>query len=151
MKNYQINGLIGRVQLNHEGLLEALNKGLDFVFFVSNNGCIRCLDLEKEICEHPGALIFEISYREYQIACLEFNDLPFVYSFPTGIIVEKGKVIDSDLMGEKTSIEFYEWLISRNEKESTVIDNPFKPVLAKDGTLRRYKADKESIDTLISE
>lgn len=151
MKNYLINGLIGRVQLDHEVLLEALKKSLDFVFFVSNNGCVRCLDLEKEICEHHGALIFEINYREYQIACLEFNDLPFVYSFPTGVIVEKGKVIDSDSMGEKTSIEFYEWLISRKEEKITTIDNPFKPVFAKDGTLRRYKADKESIDILISE
>lgn len=145
MKSYLVNGLTGRVEMDSSSLLCALERKLDFVFFVGNVGCVRCLELEREIVEHPGVLIFEISYREYQIATLRLDSLPFVYSFPTGVIVENGIVKKSDIMGEKTAEEFYEWLVSDNESKTITIDNPFDPVFAKDGTLRRYKANIKSI------
>lgn len=146
MKNYNVKGLVGRVSIDTDCFIKALNDKKDIILFVSGNNCPRCTLLENEIKEHPGVLIFEIKYEDYKKASNLFNDLPFVYSFPTGLLIENGKVILSEPMSSKPVDEFYELLVSRLDTNTIDIQNPFDPVLAKDGSLRRYKTSFTSID-----
>lgn len=146
MKNYNVKGLVGRVSIDTDCFIKALNDKKDIILFVSGNNCPRCTLLENEIKEHPGVLIFEIKYEDYNKASNLFNDLPFVYSFPTGLLIENGKVILSEPMSSKPVDEFYELLVSRLDTNTIDIQNPFDPVFAKDGSLRRYKTSITSID-----
>ena len=146
MKNYNVKGLVGRVSIDTDCFIKALNDKKDIILFVSGNNCPRCTLLENEIKEHPGVLIFEIKYEDYKKASNLFNDLPFVYSFPTGLLIENGKVILSEPMSSKPADEFYELLVSRLDTNTIDIQNPFDPVFAKDGSLRRYKTSFTSID-----
>lgn len=148
MKNYNVKGLVGRVSIDTDCFIKALNDKKDIILFVSGNNCPRCTLLENEIKEHPGVLIFEIKYEDYKKASNLFNDLPFVYSFPTGLLIENGKVILSEPMSSKPVDEFYELLVSRLDTNTIDIQNPFDPVFAKDGLLRRYKTSITSIDKL---
>lgn len=148
MKNYNVKGLVGRVSIDTDCFIKALNDKKDIILFVSGNNCPRCTLLENEIKEHPGVLIFEIKYEDYKKASNLFNDLPFVYSFPTGLLIENGKVILSEPMSSKPVDEFYELLVSRLDTNIIDIQNPFDPVFAKDGSLRRYKTSFTSIDKL---
>lgn len=148
MKNYNVKGLVGRVSIDTDCFIKALNDKKDIILFVSGNNCPRCTLLENEIKEHPGVLIFEIKYEDYKKASNLFNDLPFVYSFPTGLLIENGKVILSEPMSSKPVDEFYEWLVSRLDTNTIDIQNPFDLVFAKDGSLRRYKTSITSIDKL---
>lgn len=148
MKNYNVKGLVGRVSIDTDCFIKALNDKKDIILFVSGNNCPRCTLLENEIKEHPGVLIFEIKYEDYKKASNLFNDLPFVYSFPTGLLIENGKVILSEPMSSKPVDEFYEWLVSRLDTNTIDIQNSFDPVFAKDGSLRRYKTSTTSIDKL---
>lgn len=148
MKNYNVKGLVGRVSIDTDCFIKALNDKKDIILFVSGNNCPRCTLLENEIKEHPGVLIFEIKYEDYKKASNLFNDLPFVYSFPTGLLIENGKVILSEPMSSKPVDEFYELLVSRLDTNKIDIQNPFDPVFAKDGSLRRYKTSFTSIDKL---
>lgn len=148
MKNYNVKGLVGRVSIDTDCFIKALNDKKDIILFVSGNNCPRCTLLENEIKEHPGVLIFEIKYEDYKKASNLFNDLPFVYSFPTGLLIENGKVILSEPMSSKPVDEFYELLVSRLDTNIIDIQNPFNPVFAKDGSLRRYKTSFTSIDKL---
>lgn len=146
MKNYNVKGLVGRVSIDTDCFIKALNDKKDIILFVSGNNCPRCTLLENEIKEHPGVLIFEIKYEDYKKASNLLNDLPFVYSFPTGLLIENGKVILSEPMSSKPVDEFYELLVSRLDTNIIDIQNPFDPVFAKDGLLRRYKTSLTSID-----
>lgn len=146
MKNYNVKGLVGRVSIDTDCFIKAVNDKKDIILFVSGNNCPRCTLLENEIKEHPGVLIFEIKYEDYKKASNLFNDLPFVYSFPTGLLIENGKVILSEPMSSKPVDEFYEWLVSRLDTNTIDIQNPFDPVFAKDGLLRRYKTSLTSMD-----
>ena len=146
MKNYNVKGLVGRVSIDTDCFIKALNDKKDIILFVSGNNCPRCTLLENEIKEHPGVLIFEIKYEDYKKASNLFNDLPFVYSFPTGLLIENGKVILSEPMSSKPVDEFYELLVSRLDTNTIDIQNPFDPVFSKDGSLRRYKTSLTSID-----
>lgn len=148
MKNYNVKGLVGRVSIDTDCFIKALNDKKDIILFVSGNNCPRCTLLENEIKEHPGVLIFEIKYEDYKKASNLFNDLPFVYSFPTGLLIENGKVILSEPMSSKPVDEFYELLVSRLDTNTIDIQNPSDPVFAKDGSLRRYKTNLTSIDKL---
>lgn len=148
MKNYNVKGLVGRVSIDTDCFIKALNDKKDIILFVSGNNCPRCTLLENEIKEHPGVLIFEIKYEDYKKASNLFNDLPFVYSFPTGLLIENGKVILSEPMSSKPVDEFYELLVSRLDTNTIDIQNPFDPVFAKDESLRRYKTSFTSIDKL---
>lgn len=148
MKNYNVKGLVGRVSIDTDCFIKALNDKKDIILFVSGNNCPRCTLLENEIKEHPGVLIFEIKYEDYKKASNLFNDLPFVYSFPIGLLIEKGKVILSEPMSSKPVDEFYELLVSRLDTNTIDIQNPFDLVFAKDGSLRRYKTSITSIDKL---
>lgn len=148
MKNYNVKGLVGRVSIDTDCFIKALNDKKDIILFVSGNNCPRCTLLENEIKEHPGVLIFEIKYEDYKKASNLFNDLPFAYSFPTGLLIENGKVILSEPMSSKPVDEFYELLVSRLDTNKIDIQNPFDPVFAKDGSLRRYKTSFTSIDKL---
>lgn len=148
MKNYNVKGLVGRVSIDTDCFIKALNDKKDIILFVSGNNCPRCTLLENEIKEHPGVLIFEMKYEDYKKASNLFNDLPFVYSFPTGLLIENGKVILSEPMSSKPVDEFYELLVSRLDTNTIDIQNPFDPVFAKDGLLRRYKTSITSIDKL---
>lgn len=148
MKNYNVKGLVGRVSIDTDCFIKAVNDKKDIILFVSGNNCPRCTLLENEIKEHPGVLIFEIKYEDYKKASNLFNDLPFVYSFPTGLLIENGKVILSEPMSSKPVDEFYELLVSRLDTNIIDIQNPFNPVFAKDGSLRRYKTSFTSIDKL---
>lgn len=148
MRNYNVKGLVGRVSIDTDCFIKALNDKKDIILFVSGNNCPRCTLLENEIKEHPGVLIFEIKYEDYKKASNLFNDLPFVYSFPTGLLIENGKVILSEPMSSKPVDEFYELLVSRLDTNIIDIQNPFNPVFAKDGSLRRYKTSFTSIDML---
>ena len=148
MRNYNVKGLVGRVSIDTDCFIKALNDKKDIILFVSGNNCPRCTLLENEIKEHPGVLIFEIKYEDYKKASNLFNDLPFVYSFPTGLLIENGKVILSEPMSSKPVDEFYELLVSRLDTNIIDIQNPFDPVFAKDGSLRRYKTSFTSIDKL---
>ncbi len=148
MRNYNVKGLVGRVSIDTDCFIKALNDKKDIILFVSGNNCPRCTLLENEIKEHPGVLIFEIKYEDYKKASNLFNDLPFVYSFPTGLLIENGKVILSEPMSSKPVDEFYELLVSRLDTNIIDIQNPFNPVFAKDGSLRRYKTSFTSIDKL---
>lgn len=148
MKNYNVKGLVGRVSIDTDCFIKALNDKKDIILFVSGNNCPRCTLLENEIKEHPGVLIFEIKYEDYKKASNLFNDLPFVYSFPTCLLIENGKVILSEPMSSKPVDEFYELLVSRLDTNKIDIQNPFDPVFAKDGSLRRYKTSFTSIDKL---
>lgn len=148
MKNYNVKGLVGRVSIDTDCFIKAVNDKKDIILFVSGNNCPRCTLLENEIKEHPGVLIFEIKYEDYKKASNLFNDLPFVYSFPTGLLIENGKVILSEPMSSKPVDEFYELLVSRLDINIIDIQNPFDPVFAKDGSLRRYKTSFTSIDKL---
>lgn len=148
MRNYNVKGLVGRVSIDTDCFIKALNDKKDIILFVSGNNCPRCTILENEIKEHPGVLIFEIKYEDYKKASNLFNDLPFVYSFPTGLLIENGKVILSEPMSSKPVDEFYELLVSRLDTNIIDIQNPFNPVFAKDGSLRRYKTSFTSIDKL---
>lgn len=146
MKNYNVKGLVGRVSIDTDCFIKALNDKKDIILFVSGNNCPRCTLLENEIKEHPGVLIFEMKYEDYKKASNLFNDLPFVYSFPTGLLIENGKVILSEPMSSKPVDEFYELLVSRLDTNTIDIQNPFDAVFAKDGSLRRYKTSITSID-----
>jgi len=146
MKNYNVKGLVGRVFIDTDCFIKALNDKKDIILFVSGNNCPRCTLLENEIKEHPGVLIFEMKYEDYKKASNLFNDLPFVYSFPTGLLIENGKVILSEPMSSKPVDEFYELLVSRLDTNTIDIQNPFDLVFAKDGSLRRYKTSITSID-----
>lgn len=146
MKNYNVKGLVGRVSIDTDCFIKALNDKKDIILFVSGNNCPRCTLLENEIKEHPGVLIFEMKYEDYKKASNLFNDLPFVYSFPTGLLIENGKVILSEPMSSKPVDEFYELLVSRLDTNTIDIQNPFDHVFAKDGSLRRYKTSITSID-----
>lgn len=146
MKNYNVKGLVGRVSIDTDCFIKALNDKKDIILFVSGNNCPRCTLLENEIKEHPGVLIFEIKYEDYKKASNLFNDLPFVYSFPTGLLIENGKVILSEPMSSKPVDEFYELLVSKLDTNTIDIQNPFDSVFAKDGSLRRYKTSFTSID-----
>lgn len=148
MKNYNVKGLVGRVSIDTDCFIKALNDKKDIILFVSGNNCPRCTLLENEIKEHPGVLIFEMKYEDYKKASNLFNNLPFVYSFPTGLLIENGKVILSEPMSSKPVDEFYELLVSRLDTNKIDIQNPFDPVFAKDGSLRRYKTSFTSIDKL---
>lgn len=148
MRNYNVKGLVGRVSIDTDCFIKALNDKKDIILFVSGNNCPRCTLLENEIKEHPGVLIFEIKYEDYKKASNLFNDLPFVYSFPTGLLIENGKVILSEPMSSKPVDEFYELLVSRLDTNIIDVQNPFNPVFAKDGSLRRYKTSFTSIDKL---
>lgn len=148
MKNYNVKGLVGRVSIDTDCFIKALNDKKDIILFVSGNNCPRCTLLENEIKEHPGVLIFEMKYEDYKKASNLFNDLPFVYSFPTGLLIENGKVILSEPMSSKPVDEFYELLVSRLDTNTINIQNPFDPVFAKNGLLRRYKTSITSIDKL---
>lgn len=148
MKNYNVKGLVGRVSIDTDCFIKAVNDKKDIILFVSGNNCPRCTLLENEIKEHPGVLIFEMKYEDYKKASNLFNDLPFVYSFPTGLLIENGKVILSEPMSSKPVDEFYELLVSRLDTNKIDIQNPFDPVFAKDGSLRRYKTSFTSIDKL---
>lgn len=147
MKNYNVKGLVGRVSIDTDCFIKALMIKR-YHSFVSGNNCPRCTLLENEIKEHPGVLIFEIKYEDYKKASNLLNDLPFVYSFPTGLLIENGKVILSEPMSSKPVDEFYEWLVSRLDTNTIDIQNSFDPVFAKDGSLRRYKTSITSIDKL---
>ena len=78
MKNYNVKGLVGRVSIDTDCFIKALNDKKDIILFVSGNNCPRCTLLENEIKEHPGVLIFEIKYeiirkpRIYLKTCLLF-------------------------------------------------------------------------------
>lgn len=146
MKNYNVKGLVGRVSIDTDCFIKALNDKKDIILFVNGNNCPRCTLLENEIKEHPGVLIFEMKYEDYKKASNLFNDLPFVYSFPTGLLIENGKVILSEPMSSKPVDEFYELLVSRLDTNTIDIQNPFDSVFAKDGSLRRYKTSITSID-----
>lgn len=148
MKNYNVKGLVGRVSIDTDCFIKALNDKKDIILFVSGNNCPRCTLLENEIKEHPGVLIFEMKYEDYKKASNLFNDLPFVYSFPTGLLIENGMVILSEPMSSKPVDEFYELLVSRLDTNTIDIQNPFDPVFATDGSLRRYKTSITSIDKL---
>ncbi len=148
MKNYNVKDLVGRVSIDTDCFIKAVNDKKDIILFVSGNNCPRCTLLENEIKEHPGVLIFEIKYEDYKKASNLLNDLPFVYSFPTGLLIENGKVILSEPMSSKPVDEFYELLVSRLDTNTIDIQNPFDPVFAKDGALRRYKTSLTSIDKL---
>ncbi len=148
MKNYNVKGLVGRVSIDTDCFIKAVNDKKDIILFVSGNNCPRCTLLENEIKEHPGVLIFEIKYEDYKKALNLLNDLPFVYSFPTGLLIENGKVILSEPMSSKPVDEFYELLVSRLDTNTIDIQNPFDPVFAKDGSLRRYNISLTSIDKL---
>ena len=106
MKNYNVKGLVGRVSIDTDCFIKAVNDKKDIILFVSGNNCPRCTLLENEIKEHPGVLIFEIKYEDYKKASNLLNDLPFVYSFPTGLLIENGKVILSEPMSSKPVDEF---------------------------------------------
>ena len=132
MRNYNVKGLGGRVSIDTDCFIKALNDKKDIILFVSGNNCPRCTLLENEIKEHPGVLIFEIKYEDYKKASNLFNDLPFVYSFPTGLLIENGKVILSEPMSSKPVDEFYELLVSRLDTNIIDIQNSILCLLKMD-------------------
>lgn len=49
MKNYNVKGLVGRVSIDTDCFIKALNDKKDIILFVSGNNCPRCTLLENEI------------------------------------------------------------------------------------------------------
>lgn len=145
MKNFKIDGLNGRVSIRAKELIKALDLKLSFSFFVSGKNCPRCLYVEKEI-KNRNILIFEIPYDEF--FKIRDKGMTFVFSFPTGIIVEDGKIKESFLMGEDSAETFVDHLTKDMDKEETNIPNPFYPVYDKDGKIRRYKVGEGSLEKL---
>lgn len=146
MKNYKIEGLNGRVTMKARDLMKAMDLKQSLPFFVSGKNCHRCVLVEKEI-QARNILVFEIPHEEY--FKIKDKGLPFVFSFPTGILLEKGKVKETFVVGEDPIETFVDRLCQSMDQKETVLENPFLPVYDKKGNLRHYKVGEGSLEKLI--
>lgn len=143
MKNIKIKDLAGVICIDSKALLTGIEKRKDFAFFVSGPKCPKCRMLRQMMAESHENPLFEIEFDEYLKFLNKAKDYPFVYSFPTVIIVENGTVTDFKAIGDDVE-NTLEWIESHKAGNAVVIDNPF-------GFDKRngcYKGDSHSISEI---
>lgn len=139
----------GLIRLTANQMLTFIEHGYDLLVFVTGSRCPRCERLKAYLeptIKEKGLFIAEVAYYgEYEKisqAKLKELGLPTIFSFPTGIAVNLGKVEFTDQMLEKEPDEFASEFLSRATYSNLRIANDTALVPAYHGRMAQgFTAD----------